>query len=174
MVEIIPKQVKKTLPWQNFLLYASLGLLVAAILSYSILMFSENKASVSLLELEEEILKAGTPEEKALEVKVLSLDKKIKAFAVLLSTYQRPSNFFKSLEELSHPKTWFSRLELYPETRKAVISGKTPNFQTLGQQLIILQSQDLFKDINLSNLSLGKEGEVEFTFNLSLSPQLFK
>lgn len=175
MIGIIPKPTKKILPWQDILFYISMGLLTMVILSYLTLIFFENKTSVFLRELKEEIAKAGTAEERALEAKVSTSDKQIKDFAVLLSEYQKSSNFFKALEESTHPRVWISKLDLQVDNRKAVLSGRTPNFKNLEQQLIIFQSRpDFFEDVNLSDLSLGKEGEVEFTVDLSLSPKLFK
>lgn len=174
MVEIIPKPAKKILPRQNLLFYLSLGLATAAVLGFFVLGNFESKALTTLQNLEDEVAQIGTIEERAIETKVFDYDKKINNFSILLENHQKSTNFFKFLEEISHPQVWFSNVILNLETFQAVISGQTPNFQTLGQQLLIFQDQDSIEEINLSSLSLSKEGRAEFTFQLSLDSQIFK
>jgi len=125
-------------------------------------------------DLEDQIAQVGTMEEKALELKVLTSKERIDDFSKLFQDHKKSSNFFKLMEESCHPQVWFSEVSLDSDRGEVLISGKSPNFQILGQQLFMLRGQDLIKEINLSSLSIGKGGETEFIFSLLLEPQIFK
>lgn len=173
-MEIIPKTTRKISGWQNIAFYPSLALLMVVVLGYLTLIYFENKALVTVQDLEEKIYEVGTYEEKIQEAEIFKQKRTIDDFAILLKEHQKPSGFFKFLEEISHPKSWFSELNLKLDEFKLTIHGQAPNFQVLGQQLSIFQAQDLIQDVNLSNLSLNKEGGTDFTFELSLDSQIFK
>ena len=78
------------------------------------------------------------------------------------------------MEENTHPEVWFTDFELNPKLPQVKISGLTRNFQTLAQQLYILQEKDSIEEIKLTNITLGEEGETEFSLELSLSPEIFR
>lgn len=174
MVGIIPKPIKKIPKWHNIVFYLALALLIVAVLSYFILANLERKSLATYQDLEEKIAQVGTLEDKALEKEVFTDKKKISDFSILLQEHQKPSNFFQFLEEICHPQIWFSGLKLSPGVFQAVISGQAPNFQILGQQLFIFQTQDLIQSVELADLSIGEGGETEFIFSLFLDPQIFK
>lgn len=174
MVEIIPRPAKKIPKWRRILFHLPLVFLIATIGSYFLLDYLEKSSTITLKELKENLLKLKTPEKEALEKEVFTHQKKIDAFSILLNRHQKPSVFFKFLEETCHPQIWFSELILNSEETQAIISGQAPNFQILGQQSLIFQNQDLIKEIKLSNLGIGKEGGVDFTFTLSFQPEIFK
>lgn len=174
MVDIIPKPIKKLPQWQNILFYFVVVSPLAAILTYALLFYLENKSLSELQNIEEQIAKVGTSEEKILEREILDDKKKISDFSTLLSSRQKSLNFFEFLEKTVHPKAWFSGLELYPQTSKATIAGKAEDFKVLDQQLLILRAEDLIENIALSELSIAKDGETQFILELSFDPQMLK
>ena len=174
MVGIIPKPIKKTSKLYEFSPYIVFGLVVAVVLAYIALLYFENKTSKIAWDLEEKIAQVGTKDEKVVEAQVLLDKRKIDDFSKLFADHQRASNFFKFLEENCHPKIWFNKLELSPKDSQVVLSGETSNFETLGQQMVIFQNQGFVKTIEISDLSLGKNGRANFTFSLSLDPEIFK
>jgi len=174
MVEIIPKKIKKAPEWYNLGFYIAAALLIVVVLGYAILFYFENRALNNLQDLEERISQVGTQEEKNMEVEVLLAKKRISDFAELLQSHKKSSNFFTLLEETSHPKVWLTEVDLYPEKAEVLVSGKTLNFQTLGQQLFIFQDQESINQVELANLLIGEGGETEFSFYFYLDPQVFK
>jgi hypothetical protein len=174
MVEIIPKPIKRASNWPNVLLYFSLAALVAAISGFLILNSAEKKSTDTLQRLEDDIARIGGPEVKAMEGELFAASKKINDFSVLLDMHQKSSNFFQLLEKDTHPQVWFSSLTLDVNNSQAAISGKSPNFQIFGQQLLILQSDTSIGNVELSELSIGEEGDVEFDLILYLDPRIFQ
>ncbi len=175
MVEIIPKKpIKKIFPWQEILFYISLVLLMGVVLGYSILIYLESKARLTLEGVKGKITTVGTIEDRILETEVLAHKERIEDFSILIKEYHKSSNFFDFLEKITHPQIWFTSLKLETRALQVTLFGRAPNFQVLGQQLEIFQKQDLIEEVKLSDMLLGEGGEVEFSISLSLASQIFK
>lgn len=171
MVGIIPKPKKKIPEWQKIVPYVSLSVLIAVILGFALLSYFEGKSAASLQDLEYKIGQVGTGEEKAMEKEVLAAGRKIDDFSGLLDEHQKLSGLFELLEETCHPQVWFSKFSFNSEGQELQISGTASNFQTLEQQLVIFQSQELIKSITLSNLAINKKGDIDFSINISLAAE---
>jgi hypothetical protein len=174
MVEIIPKPIKKAPRWENFLFYISLAVLAVVISAFLILNHYETKAAETLEDLKDKIAAVGGSEAKVLEVKVFAERKKINDFANLIAHHQKSSNFFQFLETVTHPQVQFFELALDIRSSQAIISGKAPNFQILGQQLLIFNANDSIDKAEVSELGINKEGDAEFSLILYLSPEIFQ
>ena len=174
MPDIIPKPKVKIPEWQNILLYASLITLSIVILLCAVFGYFQNKLSQEIQAKESELLQIGTPEQKILEKEILAYEKKIQNFGILLNSHQYNTNFLKLLENLAHQDTVFTDIFLDASEYKAVITGETKTFKTLGDQLKIFEQEEMLKNVELSNMSMGKEGKVQFTFNLEIEPEIFQ
>lgn len=174
MIEIIPKPLIKKSPWQNILLYFSIGLMIVAISSYFILNNILEKKIQTLQDLDETLTKLRTPEVLNLEKQVLNYSRKIKDFSILIDSHLAASNFFKILEKITHPKVWFFDIELKPKEAKVFLSGEAEDFLALGQQLLIFKKEKEILDLELSKISLAEGRGIKFELNLSLLPEVFK
>lgn len=173
MVEIIPKPVEKKINWRDILLYFSAFLLLLAVFTYFILNNYLKRAETTLKSLEETLAREKTVEEIALEKEIFGYQKKIGDFSKLIDRHLLPSKFFEFLEKNSHPKIWFSKLDLNSRTGEAKLSGQAADFVVLDQQLQILKANPLVKNFNLVKIEIDKEGKVNFDLKLNLDPSLF-
>lgn len=174
MVEIIPKKPTRQFSWVNMLFYFSLILLFFVILSIFILNNFQKRASLILQDLDKKYTEIRTPERINLESELIKSQKKIDDFAFLLLKYKLSSKLFNFLERITHPKVYFSSFSFNAEENKLKMGGKTESFETLGQQFLIFKRENLIKEINLSGITIGEEGKIEFSFDLYLSPEIFK
>ena len=174
-IEIIPKEEIKPVPWQRILFYFFIFLLLISIAGYFALdYYFLKKAQQELQTLEMKIAEAKTPQQIALEKEILDYQEKIEDFASLFLAHKKSSNFFNFLEKITHPKIFFSELNLNTTGSQVNLSGQAESFQVLGEQLLIFRNTKSIQNVNLSEVKIGKEGEIGFTFNLSLNPGLFK
>ncbi|KPJ71800.1 hypothetical protein AMJ50_00480 [Parcubacteria bacterium DG_74_3] len=173
-IEIIPKPPVKIPFWQNFLFYFSFLLLIASIVSYFALGRFITQGEATLLELQDTLTRERTGQEIALENRVFACQKKIDDFSQLIKQHLFPSKGFLFIENLCHPRVWLSQFGLELPSYQLVISGQADSFSALGQQLLIFENNSSIKEVNLSQLSIGKEGGVEFIINLSLDPRIFQ
>jgi len=112
--------------------------------------------------------------EAPLKKKVLTYKQKIDDFSLLLNQHQKTSKFFPFFENIIHPQVWFSSFSLDVKNAQVTVSGTAKSFKVLGQQLLIFQGNSLIKETKLSRISMSREGEIHFTFNLSLNPIIFQ
>ena len=174
MVGIIPKTIKKNPRWQNLASYFCYALLIVVILGYAALFYFEGKAVGALQNLEEKMTQVATKEDRAAESRILAAQKKINDFSKLLQDHKKSSSFFAFLEENTLPKVWLTKVELSPGEAQALVSGQAPDFKTLGQQILIFQGQEQIQSVDLTNLSVSKKGETEFSFYLYFNPQILQ
>ncbi|MBI4101746.1 MAG: hypothetical protein HY443_02155 [Candidatus Nealsonbacteria bacterium] len=174
MVEIIPRPAQKLPLWQNILFYFSIALLVASFLSFFILERSLKDGGSSLKNLEETLTREKTPQESSLEKDILAWQKRVKNFSQLFSQHLYPSKSFDAIESIAHPEVWIKQVSLDSAEAKAVVSGETESFTTLGQQLLILEQESRVKSFTLASLAIGRRGKVDFTLNIFFNPAVFK
>jgi len=174
MVEIIPKQIKKLPSWEKTLMYFTLGLLVVSVSAYFFLNNSITKAETKLQELERTLMEQKTEEEIALEKEVFGYQAKVEDFSKMLKKHPYSSKILNFFEKACHPKVWFSITRFTIKDYNLSLVGKTTDFLTLEQQLSIFRKEPLIKAVDLSNLSVGKEGTIGFNLTLALDPEILK
>lgn len=174
MVDIIPKKSEREIPFKNVPLFIAGILLLSVILGYVILIRIETTSLSTTQDLEFEIAKVGTKDDKEAETEVRNYERKIKDLTSFMGGSIKLSRFFNNFEDLVHPQVWFSSFQLDTTLRQVVVQGKTVDFQILEQQLLFLRSKtDLIEVLELSDVGLGKDGGVEFSLNLTLQPRIF-
>lgn len=174
MIEIIPKKAPSLPILLNFLFYFSLILLTAVIIAIFVFNGSVKNSKEVLAELEKSLESSKTSERIDLENEVLNFQKKIKDFSQLINQHLETSKIFEVLQRNCHPKVWFSQFNLDAKESKVSVSGETQNFESLGQQLLIFQDENLIKKVNLEQALITKEGKIKFSLILFLDPQIFK
>lgn len=174
MVEIIPKPIRKVPVWQMALFYFSVFLLIATIVSYFVLSLQERGTESRLQELERILVESKTSEMIALEKEILTYRRKINAFAPLLAEHILNSKFFDLIESRTHPRVYFSQVNISSREVKVVLAGKTDSFLTLGQQLLIFEEEPLIEEVYLSQVSIDKEGDINFGLSFVFNPEVFR
>lgn len=173
-IEIVPKKLAKPAPWQDFLLYFLIFLLVIFAAGYFVLDFYLiKKAEDRFEELETKITQTKTPQQIALETELKNYQRKIEDFSSLLASHKKSSNFFDFLEKITHPKVFFSDLNLDTRGNNVQLKGSAENFRTLGEQLLMFRNTESIRNFRLGEVKIGKEGKIEFSFSFSLNPNLF-
>lgn len=171
-IEIIPKPKIKEIPWSDIILTTCLIIFLLCFLSYFVLVYFQTKFQQELSKLENALVR--TSSEKKLEEETLGYKRKIEDFGFLLENHRFPLNIFNFLEKNTHPKVWFSKLNLDLEKNLLTVSGQADNSEVMGQQILIFKKEALIQNLNLSNLSRGKEGKIEFDLQFTFQPQIFK
>lgn len=170
-IEIIPRVKIKKISWVNIIFYLLLVLVLAFVISYLILIVYQKKLNQELEGIEKALIR--TPEEDQLEKEILNYEQKIKDFGILITAHQFPVKLFQFLEKNTHPKIRFSKFTFDAPNNRLELSGQTPDFEVLGQQMIIFQQQEFVKKIDLTNVSITKDKGIGFSLSINLDPQIF-
>jgi len=171
-IEIAKKSKLKGPLWLYILMIAGIVLALGVAGTYFYFSKVGKDISQQIKEIDQALKK--TPEEKELENTLLSKEKKIEDFQELLSKHKKVLNVFSFFQEKTHPRTWFSEFDFSGKEKTVSLSGTADSFTAIGQQILVFREEELLKNVKLSGLSMGEEGEIEFSLQLTLDPQIFK
>ena len=172
MVDIIPKEQEIQL--SSIILVVVVVMLVVVVGVFGFFVFLKAKTTDRLSQITEQLMERKSPEESALQFRILSTKKKLEDFATFVAKRSHPLSFFTFIEDNTHPNTTFTSLALNPQEGKAVLDGDVPTFRTLEEQIKQLKAQREIIGVNLTALSLGEAGQVLFVFTLRFEPSFFK
>jgi len=171
--ELIPKEKIKTSSIINKLFLLSLILLIVLGGYYAFLRFKISSIRSGIREADDQIIKIKREKNNDTERYVFNAQKKINDFSEILEKHKITSNFFVFIDKTSYEKVKFLELGLDTETKNVFLKGETENFDTLGKQILNFKNNDFVKGLDISNISLDKEGKINFTVNFSLDSKIF-
>jgi len=176
MVEIIPKANPKMPMWQEVLFYLSILAAVVAIGGYFGLNHFNKEVLQESADLSQQISDAKTPEESTLKSEIFEKAKKINDFSTVINNHQITSKLFPFLGKLCHPKVQFLSLN-FSKTEKGYsveITAQAESYKALHQQILILMGNKTIENLEISGISMAREGGISFNFSLVVPLEIFK
>jgi len=170
MVEIIPKELPKIPKWINILFYVLAFLLVASIITFFVLRSSVNRSVEELASLNSQLEEKNLPEVTDLEKEIIGYKTLFQDFEIILGEHKENTRSFAFLEKIVHSSVWFSSLSLAPTEEKVVLSGVARNFNSLGQQMLVLKDREELNDFKLVAASINSKAQIDFELHLYFNP----
>lgn len=174
MVEIIPKTFEEIPPWQRILLYFLIFLVIAVIIGYFVIGNFYKESEDYLNTLKDRLSEEGISEILALEKEILNYKERIDDFAFIFENHILTTKFFDFIEDKTHPRIYFTELNLNPKESTASIAGWTDTFFSLGQQVSIFQQDEMVEEVNLTDTSISKKGGIDFGIDILFKEGLFR
>ncbi|TSC75964.1 MAG: hypothetical protein G01um101430_134 [Parcubacteria group bacterium Gr01-1014_30] len=171
-IEAFPKSKIREVHWPKTFSYILTGAFLILLSSYFILIFLQARLTDELSVLERKLER--TQDETELEKNVLDAKKRIEDWKFLITHHTMPFNVFELLQSRTHPEVWFTDFMLDTGNSLMSLGGRAESFEVLSQQLKIFESEESFRGMNLSNITVVKGGEVMFDLQLQLDPSVFK
>jgi hypothetical protein len=171
-MEIIPKPKRKIPSLETIFLYFSILVFIFSIFASFYFWFEEKSKRKEISQIEEKISILKTPEIKKKEEEVLKYQKKISDFSNLIKEHLFYSKIFPYLEQKTHKQIYFSSMDLDFENSTISLSGQSPSFSILAQQLEVFK-EGPFK-AQLKEITLGKEGKVDFKIEITFDKSILK
>lgn len=172
-IEIIQKSKTKIPLWGKIFFGVSLVLALAAAGAYFYMNYSSQKTLQQIAETQGKI-KSLVDANRDMENRVLTYQKKINDFGILLSAHQDTLNVFSFLEEKTHPEIQLTGFDFDASKMSLALKGEAKSFVALGQQILILKGENILKNITLSEIKLGEGGKVSFSLQLVFDSQIVK
>ncbi|MBU2579134.1 hypothetical protein KKA09_03395 [Patescibacteria group bacterium] len=170
LIEIIPKAKKEISPVVNYLFWFACVLIVLLIGLFFFLQNQNSALEQKKANLEKKLI--ASEEQEKLNKEISLTAEKINIFSQLFKKHKISSNFFEFLRTYCHPKVQFLSLDLDTRIFKADLDGKTDDFQTLGEQILILSQSGFVNDVQISNISLDRKGKVDFGLSFNFSENI--
>ena len=176
MGEIIPKPTLKTPLWQQIMLSVSIFIIIASVCGYFGLNYLQNKKTKEIKGIEDQISLIKSSEGVELRKELFEKEKKVDDFKYFFEKHNIYSNLFPFLGSICHPKVRFITFGFMKDESgyDVNISAEAESYEALHQQVIIFKAEDIIEDIDVSSISIAKEGGISFNANLSLNSELFK
>lgn len=107
---------------------------------------------------------------------VLEFKQKLDPFLLMAQNRKELSQIFNFLERNTLPKVQFKSFTAKAQESLLTIDGVVheDDFTTLARQYLMLEKDKDVSSVNLANISLSREREVEFTFDIVLKPNVYK
>ena len=118
-----------------------------------------------------------TSDQKTLESTVLNYKRRLDDFSEILNKHAALSRFFAAVEPIVYPTVSFDSMDLNSVDKTVTIIGKADTFESLAKQVTIFKNATaVFEKIDLSKVSLGPDGKINFSFKADIQPDaiLFK
>jgi hypothetical protein len=176
MVKIIPKAAPKTPLWQQILLWISVLLIVFAVIGYFVIDHFYKQKVNEVSAIEDEINLVKDSEGVELRKELFDKQNKINDFKRLLEDHSAYSNLFVFLGDMCHPKVQFEGLNFNKgeEGYNLEIPASAESYEVLHQQIMFLREKEMVNQMEISEISISKEGAISFKLSFSLDPKVLK
>lgn len=175
-IEINPVNKNGTQRWKNIFLIVSIFIFIIVLAGFFAFKFYFIKeAEKKLAEANIIINQIGTEEQKRMEEELQKAEWQIHDFKILWENSPKVSQLFPYLESIVHPRVYFTNFSLNVAENKINLVVRADTFQSLIQQIQILENKpDFIEKFEVSNISAAEKGGVSFNLVLTVKPSIFK
>ena len=92
----------------------------------------------------------------------------------LLASHAAPSNLFALLEAAVHPRVQFTSFNFSKDSGKIDLSGFAASYQSVAEQVSLLEARRDVERVEFGGLSLGERGLVSFKLAVIIKPALLR
>ena len=174
-ISLIPKDYKKEKA--NFSLkfiFSKIGILAVALvilslLTYGGLSFYSKSLNNKLNTIQDQLKNLNDQRDSKFEKEVGAIDEALKNLKIILANHLYWSNLFSGFEDIIVPKVSFSGFNGNLEqdgSVNLVLDGKTAGYTYLAKQMISFSQNKLVSHVDVSEISLGTEGGIQFGLNI--------
>ncbi len=111
---------------------------------------------------ESEFLALNSKENHNIELQVSEISKRLERFSKAFSSRSVEYDFLDFVRSFCHTRVSFSSLSFDNKTGSTALSGETDSYKSLSEQILILKDLKNISNLLVSDVSLGKEGNVSF------------
>lgn len=174
-VSLIPKDYKEE-KFSFETIFSKIGILAIGLVVLSLLvyggLFSYNKSLNNQVdEFKAQIEEINNQRDNEFEKMAKSLDSVLKSLKEVLKNHLYWSSIFSKIEELTVPQVNFLDFKgtLGEDgSVKLALSGITSGYTYLAKQMASFNQEELISGVEVSGISLGTEGGVEFVLDINL------
>lgn len=159
--------------WLDTIFYFVVALLLATLICFAIFTIKISSQKERLKELEDNMARTGTIEQKKAEEEVFKYQRKIDDFVFLLAGHKIPTKVLKLFEEITLSNVWFNSFSAITQTTETRVAGEAESTIALSRQLSILEKNEFITDITDLSSEITETGKIRFSMNVSFVPDMF-
>ena len=159
--------------WLDVMLYFAVSLLIAAGFCYFVFSVKSGMIKKQISDAASSLDTVGTQEQKAQEKQVNDYIKKINDFNNLFKNHKFVSNGFAFMQNETMPYIWFKQFGLDQKGASIQLSGQADNMDNFSRQVANFEKSKYVKKVGMLNSTVGSDGKISFSVNLTLDPKIF-
>jgi hypothetical protein len=172
-IEINQRRKSNFPPWAVISLFILAVLVIGVIVTYLYFYVTAKSMAEKIVELDQSSIELNK-KVAAKENELLLVQQRIEDFKSLVLNHKDFMNVFNLLEEKAIPNIKFTSFDFNRINEDSIIlKGTSSNFIVIGQQINILQNDNLIKKVNLTDVKITDEGVLEFALKVVLNPEIF-
>lgn len=154
----------------------NIGLVVflAALMATGGLFFYARRLSAARQAWAEEVGRNEAELRPELLAQLIDLSRAIAAGRELLGGHPAVANVFRLMEEATHQRVQFTSFAFAVDAAKVDVAGSAASYQTVAEQVRLLEAHPHVARVEFGGLSLGERGLVNFKLAVTLKPSLLK
>ena len=107
------------------------------------------------------------------ETKLSEIQKKIDDYSFLMSGHKNILNVFDFIEKNTIPIIWFNDFDVEIKENSISLTGISPSYILVEQQVNVFKKQALVKEVELLSLSKDEEGKIGFSIKIAFDSGIF-
>ena len=147
------------------------GLIILSLLFYGGLLIYNGFLNKQFEQVQTQIEEANKQRDLEFEEEAVLLDKSLKGLKEILKNHLYWSNLLSKIENLTLSQVNFSKFSGQLNKNNSVdliFSGKAPGYSLLAKQMVSFNEDGSVSSLDVSELSLGTKGGIEFELNINL------
>lgn len=172
-LEDLKQAISKKGLFSDIVFYISISCLISAVLCYFIFSAKIGSQKNEIMQIDSSMATIGTQAQKDREADIFNYQKKINDFSLLLKNRKSSLNILSFLEKQTLSNVWFNRFSLSEKDKSIALSGEAENMEVLSRQVMLLESNEYVKKIDVLSSNLGNLSRISFNLNIILDPKLF-
>jgi hypothetical protein len=157
----------------NFYVALSLLILVVAVVAYIGLVFYSTDLEDELETLQLDITILENQIDRDLEKEMTAFAFRLDTIEYLLTNHTYSSRVFEFLEDITHPNVQFTNFQFDMKDNFVQLEGKTKNYLTLGEQIIVFQNDERISNFKIFNIKLSGKDGVFFSASFTLDKEIY-
>jgi hypothetical protein len=109
-----------------------------------------------------------------MEDEVLALDAKLSDIGLLLDNHIFTTKMFEFVENVTHPKVYFSSFSFEASRGAITVSGVTDSYVTFGEQYLYLDDLEEVSNVKISSVQVTKDGQVRFGLSFNIDSSIYR
>ena len=155
------------------MLYFAVSLLIATAFCYVIFIIKVSMLKTQISDVTTSLNTVGTQEQKAQEKQVFDYIKKINDFNNIFKNHKFASNAFAFMQNETMPYIWFKQFALDQKAGSIQLSGQADNMDNFSRQVANFEKNKYVKKVGSLNSTVGADGKIIFSTNLTLDQKIF-
>jgi hypothetical protein len=169
----ISKPIRRSFDYLKFGIIGGAIFFVLILLGWGGMKFYQRSLNANIEDLKKQEAGIFTDQDKVEAEKIAGLEKRADVTQTFLKSHIYSSVILDSIAALTLPRVKWDDYQLSVDDQKVSLKGEAADYSVLAKQIFTLDQTD-YTNVAVSNISLNKNGTVNFSVDFSFNPKILQ